>query len=136
MELSSRTIRWRTSYSAEFYRSPRNGGRLSLVLHLFLILKIYLFIVVMRIKSDDWLYIRLYLQWIVTVLHTRSFICKVKIFLYGVCPMSIVRTVKDVSSHLSLVVRASASWSVFPGWVRPKDFKSWYSQLPCLTFSN
>jgi len=23
----------------------------------------------------------------------------------------------------------------FPGRVRPTDFKSWYSQLPCLTFS-
>jgi len=28
-----------------------------------------------------------------------------------------------------LVVRASVQ---FPGRVRPKDFKSWYSQLPCL----
>jgi len=35
------------------------------------------------------------------------------------------------------VLGALASWSVgwVPGRVRPRDFKSWYSQLPFLTFS-
>jgi len=42
-------------------------------------------------------------------------------------------------SARGLVVRAFASQSVdlglIPGRGRPKDFKSWYSQLPCLTFN-
>jgi len=31
------------------------------------------------------------------------------------------------------MLKVSRVW--FPGRVRPKNFKSWYSQLPCLTFS-
>jgi len=47
---------------------------------------------------------------------------------------------KSVNSQINLIFVGafhpqSSCWLRFPRRVRPKDLKSWYSQLSCLTFS-
>jgi len=47
-------------------------------------------------------------------------------------------TIPEGPDHLVVPQSSSRSRETrvrFLGRVRPKDFKSWYSQLPCLTFS-